>query len=54
MGEFDLSIVKNPRIYEQNRLAAHSDHEAYSNYRELCDGSDNSLCQELWSNASRL
>lgn len=47
MGEFDLSIVKNPRIYEQNRLAAHSDHEAYSNYRELCDGSDNSLRKSL-------
>lgn len=46
MGEFDLSI-ENPRIYEQNRLAAHSDHEAYSNYRELCDGSDNSLRKSL-------
>lgn len=47
MSEFDLSIVKNPRIYEQNRLAPHSDHEAFSNYRELVDGSDNSLRKSL-------
>ena len=26
MGEFDINIVKNPEIFEQNRLAAHSDH----------------------------
>ena len=30
MSEFDYGIVKNPEIFEQNRLPAHSDHEWYS------------------------
>lgn len=29
MSQFDYEIVKNPEIFEQNRLAAHSDHEWY-------------------------
>lgn len=29
MAEFDYNIVKNPEIFMQNRLAAHSDHEYY-------------------------
>ena len=34
MGEFDINIVKNPEIFEQNRLAAHSDHVCYKNINE--------------------
>ena len=34
MGEFDINIVKNPEIFEQNRLAAHSDHVCYKNIKE--------------------
>ncbi len=30
MAIFDYSIVKNPEIFMQNRLGAHSDHEYYS------------------------
>ena len=29
MGEFSMNTVKNPRVFEENRLAAHSDHEYY-------------------------
>lgn len=29
MQEFDFNIVKNPEIFQQNRLPAHSDHEFY-------------------------
>ncbi len=29
MAEFNYSIVKDPRIFQQNRLKAHSDHEYY-------------------------
>ncbi|MCR5416854.1 MAG: DUF4981 domain-containing protein [Pseudobutyrivibrio sp.] len=29
MSEFNYSIVKDPRIFQQNRLEAHSDHEFY-------------------------
>lgn len=47
MANFDINIVKDPSIFEQNRLKAHSDHVAFSNYRELSDGSDNSLRQSL-------
>ncbi|MCR4798182.1 MAG: DUF4981 domain-containing protein [Lachnospiraceae bacterium] len=31
MGEFNYSIVKNPEIFQENRLPAHSDHEYYRN-----------------------
>lgn len=34
MQEFDYNIVKNPEIFEQNRLEAHSDHVAYANAYE--------------------
>lgn len=30
MSEFRLSIIKDPRIFEENRLPAHSDHEWYT------------------------
>ena len=29
MAEFNYSIVKNPTIFQENRLNAHSDHEYY-------------------------
>ncbi|MDC7279284.1 DUF4981 domain-containing protein [Butyrivibrio fibrisolvens] len=31
MAEFNYSIVKDPRIFQENRLAPHSDHEYYDN-----------------------
>ena len=47
MAEFDLNIVKDPRCYEQNRLAPHSDQVPYANYREMTDGSGSSLRESL-------
>lgn len=38
MGNFDSDIVKNPEIFEQNRLAAHSDHVYYKNELEKIKG----------------
>lgn len=38
MKEFDQSIIGNPRIFEQNRLPAHSDHVAYKSRDELETG----------------
>ena len=29
MGEFNYAVVKNPEIFAENRLAAHSDHRCY-------------------------
>ena len=34
MKTFDFEIVKNPEIFEQNRLSAHSDHVAYASWFE--------------------
>ncbi len=34
MNGFDPAILKNPEIFEQNRLAAHSDHVCYKNEYE--------------------
>jgi len=34
MQSFDYEIVKNPEIFEQNRMKAHSDHTAYANEYE--------------------
>lgn len=34
MGEFDINVVKNPEVYEQNRLAPCSDHVCYANAQE--------------------
>ena len=31
MSEFNYDIVKDPRIFKENRMDAHSDHEFYSN-----------------------
>ena len=31
MSEFDYSIVKNPEIFQENRLPAHSDHQFFDN-----------------------
>ncbi len=36
--EFDFAIVKDPRIFEENRLPARSDHIAYANEAELNTG----------------
>ena len=33
--EFNFDIVKNPEIFEQNRLAAHSDHIFYASENEM-------------------
>lgn len=33
MQKFDYNIVKNPRIYMENRIAAHSDHRYYPSYQ---------------------
>ncbi len=38
MGKFDCEIVKNPRIFEENRLPAHSDHVCYANWYEKQNG----------------
>lgn len=38
MGNFDSDIVKNPEIFEHNRLAAHSDHVCYKNELEKIKG----------------
>ena len=38
MGNFDSDIVKNPEIFEQNRLTAHSDHVCYKNELEKIKG----------------
>ena len=34
MKEFDINIISNPMIFEQNRLSAHSDHIIYANEQE--------------------
>ncbi len=36
MEQFDFSIVKNPEIFAQNRLDAHSDHEWYQSREAAC------------------
>lgn len=38
MSNFDSNIIKNPEIFEQNRLAAHSDHVCYKNELEKIIG----------------
>lgn len=38
MSNFDSNIIKNPEIFEQNRLAAHSDHVCYKNELEKIKG----------------
>ena len=38
MSNFDSNIIKNPEIFEQNRLAAHSDHVCYKNEQEKIKG----------------
>lgn len=38
MSNFDSNIIKNPKIFEQNRLAAHSDHVCYKNELEKIKG----------------
>ena len=47
MAEFDLEIVKDPRCYEQNRLAPHSDQVPFANYREMMENGDSSLRESL-------
>ena len=36
--KFDFEIVKNPRIFQENRLEAHSDHVCYANWYEQQNG----------------
>lgn len=38
MSNLDSNIIKNPEIFEQNRLAAHSDHVCYKNELEKIKG----------------
>lgn len=38
MCEFDFEIVKNPEIFMQNRLPAHSDHVCYASGYEMREG----------------
>ena len=38
MSNFDPNIIKNPEIFEQNRLEAHSDHVCYKNELEKIKG----------------
>ena len=38
MKTFDITIVKNPEIFMENRLAAHSDHEYYSTENAASEG----------------
>ena len=38
MREFSYDIVKNPEIFQENRLPAHSDHVAYASMEELIRG----------------
>ena len=37
MSDFDFEIVKNPEIFQQNRLPAHSDHRYYEHVPALPD-----------------
>lgn len=38
MSNFDSNIIKNPEIFEQNRLVAHSDHVCYKNELDKIKG----------------
>ena len=38
MAKFDERIVKNPEIFQENRLNAHSDHEWYTTREHAKDG----------------
>lgn len=38
MSTFDYSRVKEPQYFQENRLAAHSDHVYYASREELCAG----------------
>lgn len=46
MKEFDFSIVKDPEIFMQNRLPAHSDHVCYASAYEMARG-ESSLRMDL-------
>ena len=37
MSDFDSNIIKNPEIFEQNRLAAHSDTGCVVEYDSQCN-----------------
>ena len=43
---FDASKLKDPAFFQENRVAAHSDHVAYANMEELSHG-ETSLRQSL-------
>ena len=40
MAEFDYGVVKDPTIFQQNRLDAHSDHEFYDSEGQFIDMKD--------------
>ena len=44
--EFDQNIISDPRIFEQNRLKAHSSHITYASFGELVS-EDTSLRMSL-------
>ena len=50
MGKFNFDIVKNPEIFQENRLAAHSDHEYYANMAdaEIGESSYKYLLNGIW------
>ncbi len=47
MSSFDYAIVKKPECFEQNRLAAHSDHRYYATSEEARQGGDGSFRHSL-------
>ena len=44
MKKFDFAIVKDPKVFQENRLPAHSDHVCMSNWFE---GEHNSFRMSL-------
>lgn len=38
MGNFDINILKNPEVFQENRMPAHSDHIFYASESELVCG----------------
>lgn len=45
--DFDFQILNDPRVFEENRLSAHSDHKAYGSYAEFVAAGETSLRKKL-------
>lgn len=45
--EFDFKIVKDPKVFQQNRLPAHSDHVPYATLQEFAAADETSLRKKL-------